>query len=85
MVFFTAAGPAMLHEARPNEAVPAQAATGRAGVVDLKTAPELPNPGHPSPINPDRTLHNNISMANHLAAKKKAAGARPTTHRHSVN
>jgi hypothetical protein len=74
VIFFTTAGPAIAREASANEVVTAaQAATGGAGVLDLKTAPELPNPPPPE-INPDRMLHNNISMTDHLAAKKKASG-----------
>lgn len=80
---------AMVTEASANEAVKAQAATGPAGMVDLKTAPELSNPVHRQ-INPDRTLHNNISMADHLAAKKRAAAGLPgpsrsKTHRPKVD
>jgi hypothetical protein len=67
-----AASVAMVTGASANEAVEAQAATGPASVVDLQAAPELANPPHRT-INPDRTLHNNISVADHLAAKKKAA------------
>jgi hypothetical protein len=62
----------MVTRAGANEAVRAQAATGPAGVVDLQTAPERANPPHRT-VNPDRTLHNNISMADHLVAKKRAA------------
>lgn len=73
VIFLTTAGSAIAREASANKGVTAaQAATGGASVLDLKTAPELPNPPHPE-INADRTLHNNISTTDHLAAKKKAS------------
>jgi hypothetical protein len=63
-----AAAAAMVPAAAANQVVEASADTGAAALVDLATAPELPNP----PQRPINTLHNNISWANHLAAKRKA-------------
>jgi hypothetical protein len=66
-----AASTAMAPDAGAFEAVETTAATGAATVVDLRTAPNLPN----VPQQPINTLHNNITMADHLIAKQKAAAS----------
>jgi hypothetical protein len=60
------ASTAMVSDAGAFEAVETTAATGAATVVDLQTAPNLPN----VPQQQINTLHNNISWANHLIAKQ---------------
>jgi hypothetical protein len=62
--------------ARADQAVKGEAATGAPSVSDLRTTPPLANPTYP-PVNPDRTLHNNISWPDHVASKKKRLRAFP--------